>query len=110
VLEDSVMALLLCQANESHGGEEHTEKRCRPSSDQFIPLQIGSMDVSRKLAQYRFTLVRTQMKFFTELPDDLQGAIYEKRKVDATGDVDIAVGPDGGAVAYQLNRCGSGPV
>jgi hypothetical protein len=68
------------------------------------------MDVSRKLVQYRFTLVRTKMKFFTELPDDLHGGVYEKRKVDATGDVDVAVGPDGSAVAYQLNRCGSGPV
>ena len=29
------------------------------SSDQFIPLETGSMDVSRKLVQYRFTLVRT---------------------------------------------------
>jgi hypothetical protein len=68
------------------------------------------MDLSGKLVQYRLTLVGTQMKFFTELPDDLQGGTYEKRKVDATGDVDVAVGPDGGAVARQLNRSGSGPV
>jgi hypothetical protein len=68
------------------------------------------MDLSGEMVQYRFTLVRAKMKFFTELPEDLQGAIYEKHKVDATGDVDVAVGPDGGAVAYQLNRCGSGPV
>jgi hypothetical protein len=68
------------------------------------------MDVSGKLVQYRFTLVRTQMKSFTELPDDLQGGTYEKRKVDATGDVDLAVGPDGGAIARQFNRSGSGPI
>jgi predicted nucleotide-binding protein len=90
--------------------QQRKNKGPRASSDQFIPLQTGSMDLLGKLVQYRLTLVRTKMKFFTELPDDLQGAIYEKRKVDATGDVDVAVGPDGGAVAYQLNRCGSGPV
>jgi len=104
------MALLLCQANESQGGAKSTPRKLRPSSDQFISLQTGSMDLSGELVQYRFTLVRTKMKFFTELPDDVHGGVYEKRKVDATGDVDVAVEPHGGAIAYQLNRCGSGPV
>jgi hypothetical protein len=68
------------------------------------------MDLSGKLVQYHLTLVRTNMKFFTELPDDSPRRDYEKRKVDATGDVDVAVGRDVGAVARQLNRSGSGPV
>jgi len=80
------------------------------SSHQFIPLQTASMDVSRKLVQYGFTLVKTKRSSSPRLPLTYKEAIYEKLEVDAPGDVDVAVGPDGGAVAHKFSHCGSGPV
>ena len=56
------------------------------------------MDVFFERVQYRITLWGTKEKmFFTELPKSLRRN-YEKRKVDAPGDVAVAVGVADGVI------------
>src|SRR5208282_2001844 len=79
------------------------------SSDQFRRLQTGSMDVFSDLVQYRITLggTKTEVLHRTSPSDFIKGGIYEKCKVDASGDVGAAVGPDGRPVARKFEGCGT---